>query len=182
MLPEAPVGHRQQRTDQVPSEQNLTGDPNDPINRENAALDRMVKGVAVVAKYSPFAPGALAGLGERSNSRALPSEGIGTGFGTGPKYRPAGQQVLQTSRECPEIAGRKRGVFARRRQQNQMDSRKSDRLPLHHSPLLFSNFKRLVALLAVLVPDRSTPSQAWRRSTCYLPPLASAGEKASCRG
>jgi hypothetical protein len=45
LLPEAPVGHRQPRTDQVPSEQNLTGDPNDPINRENAALNRMVKGI-----------------------------------------------------------------------------------------------------------------------------------------
>jgi hypothetical protein len=44
-LPEAPVGHRQPRADQVPSEQNLMGDPNDPINRENAALDRMVKGI-----------------------------------------------------------------------------------------------------------------------------------------
>jgi hypothetical protein len=45
LLPEAPVGHRQPRTDQVPSEQNLTGNPNDPINRENAALDRKVKGI-----------------------------------------------------------------------------------------------------------------------------------------
>ena len=44
-IPEAPIGHRQPRADQVPSEQNLTGDPNDPINRENAALDRMVKGI-----------------------------------------------------------------------------------------------------------------------------------------
>src|ERR1700686_1234991 len=44
LLPEAPVGHRQPRADQVPSEKNLMGDPNDPINRENAALDRMVKG------------------------------------------------------------------------------------------------------------------------------------------
>ena len=43
LLP-APVGHRQPRADQVPSEKNL-GDPNDPINRENAALDRMVKGI-----------------------------------------------------------------------------------------------------------------------------------------
>jgi hypothetical protein len=43
LLP-APVGHRQPRVDQVPSEDNL-GDPNDPINRENAALDRMVKGI-----------------------------------------------------------------------------------------------------------------------------------------
>jgi hypothetical protein len=45
LLPEAPVGHRQPRADQVPSEKNLMGDPNDPINRENAALDRMVKGI-----------------------------------------------------------------------------------------------------------------------------------------
>ena len=44
-LPEAPVGHRQPRADQVPSEKNLMDDPNDPINRENAALDRMVKGI-----------------------------------------------------------------------------------------------------------------------------------------
>jgi hypothetical protein len=45
LLPEAPVSHRQPRTDQVPSEKNLMDDPNDPINRENAALDRMVKGI-----------------------------------------------------------------------------------------------------------------------------------------
>jgi hypothetical protein len=45
LLPEAPVGHRQPRADQVPSEKNLMGDPNDPIDRENAALDRMVKGI-----------------------------------------------------------------------------------------------------------------------------------------
>jgi len=44
-IPEAPIGHRQPRADQVPSEKNLMGDPNDPINRENAALDRMVKGI-----------------------------------------------------------------------------------------------------------------------------------------
>jgi hypothetical protein len=43
-LPEAPVGHRQPRADQVPSEKNLT-DPNDPVNRENAALDRMINGI-----------------------------------------------------------------------------------------------------------------------------------------
>jgi hypothetical protein len=43
--PEAPVGHRQPRADQVPSEKNLTGDPNDAIDRENAVLDRMVKGI-----------------------------------------------------------------------------------------------------------------------------------------
>jgi hypothetical protein len=40
----APVGHRQPRADQVPSEKNLVN-PNDPVNRENAALDRMMKGI-----------------------------------------------------------------------------------------------------------------------------------------
>ena len=44
LLP-APVGHRQPRADQVPDEKNLMGDPNDPIDRENAALDRMVKSI-----------------------------------------------------------------------------------------------------------------------------------------
>jgi hypothetical protein len=44
MLPEAPVGHRQPRADQVPSEKTLM-DPNDPINQENAALDRMINGI-----------------------------------------------------------------------------------------------------------------------------------------
>src|SRR5258708_25418820 len=54
LLPETPVGHRQPRVDQVPSEKNLMDDPNDPINHENAALDRMVKGIcpfAALAKY-----------------------------------------------------------------------------------------------------------------------------------
>src|ERR1700694_3284584 len=40
----APVGHRQPRADQVPSEKNLM-DPNDPVDRENAALDRMINGI-----------------------------------------------------------------------------------------------------------------------------------------
>jgi hypothetical protein len=44
-IPEAPIGHRQPRVDQVPSEKNLMDDPNDPINRENAELDRMTKGI-----------------------------------------------------------------------------------------------------------------------------------------
>jgi hypothetical protein len=44
MLPEAPVGHRQPRADQVPSEKNLMN-PNDPVNQENAALDRMINGI-----------------------------------------------------------------------------------------------------------------------------------------
>src|SRR3979490_3111392 len=44
-LPEAlGGGGRQPRADQVPSEQSLM-DPNDPINRENAALDRMINGI-----------------------------------------------------------------------------------------------------------------------------------------
>jgi hypothetical protein len=43
-LPEAPVGHRQPRADQVPSEKNL-GDPNDPLSKENAALDRKLRSI-----------------------------------------------------------------------------------------------------------------------------------------
>jgi Ni/Co efflux regulator RcnB len=41
----APVGHRQPRADQVPSEKDAVEDPNDSINRENAQLDRMTKGI-----------------------------------------------------------------------------------------------------------------------------------------
>lgn len=43
-LPEAPVGHRQPRADQVPSEKDLM-DPNNRLNQENAALDRVIKGI-----------------------------------------------------------------------------------------------------------------------------------------
>ena len=43
-LPAAPIGHRQPRADQVPSEKNL-GNPNDPINKEDAALDRKIKSI-----------------------------------------------------------------------------------------------------------------------------------------
>ena len=43
-MPRAPVGHRQPRADQVPSEKNLS-DPNDPVNREDAALDRKIKSI-----------------------------------------------------------------------------------------------------------------------------------------
>ena len=44
-LPEAlGGGGRQPRADQVPSESNLMN-PNDPINRENAAFDRMINGI-----------------------------------------------------------------------------------------------------------------------------------------
>ena len=40
-LPEAPVGHRQPRADQVAPEDNLMN-PKDPVNQENAAIDRML--------------------------------------------------------------------------------------------------------------------------------------------
>jgi hypothetical protein len=43
-VPQAPVGHRQPRADQVPSEKNL-GNPNDPMNKEDAALDRKIKSI-----------------------------------------------------------------------------------------------------------------------------------------
>ncbi len=41
---EAPVGHRQPRADQVPSEKNLSN-PNDPTNKEDQALDRKIKSI-----------------------------------------------------------------------------------------------------------------------------------------
>ena len=41
---EAPVGHRQPRADQVPSEKNLSN-PNDAVNREDAALDKKIKSI-----------------------------------------------------------------------------------------------------------------------------------------
>jgi hypothetical protein len=40
----APVGHRQPRADQVPQEKNLAN-PNDPVNREDAELDRKLKSI-----------------------------------------------------------------------------------------------------------------------------------------
>ncbi len=40
-LGEESGGHSQPRADQVPSEKNLMN-PNDPVNKENAALDRML--------------------------------------------------------------------------------------------------------------------------------------------
>jgi hypothetical protein len=43
-IPEAPVGHRQPRADQVPSERNLS-DPNNPVNREDALLDKKIKSI-----------------------------------------------------------------------------------------------------------------------------------------
>jgi hypothetical protein len=41
---QAPIGHRQPRAGDVPSEQNLS-DPNNPVNREDAALDRKIKSI-----------------------------------------------------------------------------------------------------------------------------------------
>src|SRR5512140_338252 len=40
----APVGHRQPRADQVPSEKNLS-DPNSAVNKEDLALDRKIKSI-----------------------------------------------------------------------------------------------------------------------------------------
>ena len=41
---EAPIGHRQPRADQVPSEKDLS-DPNNPLNKEDLALDRKIKSI-----------------------------------------------------------------------------------------------------------------------------------------
>jgi hypothetical protein len=43
-LPQAPIGHRQPRATDVPNEKNLS-DPNDPLSKENAALDRKIKSI-----------------------------------------------------------------------------------------------------------------------------------------
>jgi hypothetical protein len=43
-IPEAPIGHRQPRADQVPNEKGL-GNPNDPVNKEDAALDKKIKSI-----------------------------------------------------------------------------------------------------------------------------------------
>ncbi|MGZ5877405.1 MAG: hypothetical protein ACXWKP_35660 [Bradyrhizobium sp.] len=44
MIREAPIGHRQPRADQVPSEKDL-GNPNNPMSKEDAALDRKIKSI-----------------------------------------------------------------------------------------------------------------------------------------
>jgi hypothetical protein len=41
---QAPVGHRQPRASDVPNVKNLS-DPNDPLSKENAALDRKIKSI-----------------------------------------------------------------------------------------------------------------------------------------
>jgi hypothetical protein len=43
-LREAPIGHRQPRAGDVPSEKNLI-DPNDPLSKENALLDKKIKSI-----------------------------------------------------------------------------------------------------------------------------------------
>jgi hypothetical protein len=41
---QAPVGHRQPRPDEVPSEKNLSN-PQDQANKEDAALDKKIKSI-----------------------------------------------------------------------------------------------------------------------------------------
>ncbi|MEA2886777.1 MAG: hypothetical protein QOD11_1137 [Bradyrhizobium sp.] len=41
---EAPIGHRQPRAADVPNEKNLS-DPNDPLSKENALLDKKIKSI-----------------------------------------------------------------------------------------------------------------------------------------
>jgi len=43
-VPPAPVGHRQPRASEVPDEKNLSN-PNDPINKEDAILDKKIKSI-----------------------------------------------------------------------------------------------------------------------------------------
>ena len=42
--PQAPVGHRQVRASDLPSEKNQS-DPNDPLSKENQALDKKIKSI-----------------------------------------------------------------------------------------------------------------------------------------
>jgi hypothetical protein len=42
--PPAPVGHRQPRAGDVPNEKNLS-DPNNPVNKEDALLDKKIKSI-----------------------------------------------------------------------------------------------------------------------------------------
>jgi hypothetical protein len=44
-IPEAPVGHRQPRPSDVPNSGKSQNDPNDPLSKENAALDRKIKSI-----------------------------------------------------------------------------------------------------------------------------------------
>ena len=42
-IPQAPIGHRQPRADQVPSDKKIN--PNDLLEKENAILDRKMKSI-----------------------------------------------------------------------------------------------------------------------------------------
>ena len=41
---QAPIGHRQPRASDVPEPKNMN-DPNDPLSKENALLDRKIKSI-----------------------------------------------------------------------------------------------------------------------------------------
>lgn len=43
-IPEAPIGHRQPRAGDVPNEKGLAN-PNDPMNKEDAVLDKKIKNI-----------------------------------------------------------------------------------------------------------------------------------------
>jgi hypothetical protein len=43
-VPQAPVGHRQPRAGDVPSEK-TANDPNNPANKEDALLDKKIKSI-----------------------------------------------------------------------------------------------------------------------------------------
>ncbi|HLZ03664.1 MAG TPA: hypothetical protein VKR55_16145 [Bradyrhizobium sp.] len=43
-VPQAPVGHRQPRASDVPDESKLSN-PNDPVNKEDALLDKKIKSI-----------------------------------------------------------------------------------------------------------------------------------------
>jgi hypothetical protein len=43
-VPEAPIGHRQPRASDMPNNNNVS-DPNDPLTKENRALDRKIKSI-----------------------------------------------------------------------------------------------------------------------------------------
>jgi hypothetical protein len=43
-IPEAPIGHRQPRATDVPNEKGLNS-PNDPMNKEDAVLDKKIKNI-----------------------------------------------------------------------------------------------------------------------------------------
>ena len=42
---QAPVGHRQPRPSDLPNDGKNQTDPNDPLSKENAALDRKIKSI-----------------------------------------------------------------------------------------------------------------------------------------